>query len=82
MQTIADKITFVRKIARQTDLLALNAAVEAARAGEHGKGFAVVAAEVASSPNAVKLRRRKSAPVRPNGGRRARRRRHARETGA
>ncbi len=31
MQTIAEKITIVREIARQTDLLALNAAVEAAR---------------------------------------------------
>ena len=46
MKNIAEKISFIGEIARQTDLLALNAAIEAARAGDHGRGFAVVASEV------------------------------------
>ena len=46
MRQIADKISVVEELARQTSMLALNAAIEAARAGESGKGFAVVAGEV------------------------------------
>lgn len=44
--SMADELSAVSAIARQTHLLALNAAIEAARAGDAGKGFAVVANEV------------------------------------
>ena len=46
MSLIAEKISIIEDLARNTNMLALNAAIEAARAGDAGKGFAVVASEV------------------------------------
>ncbi len=46
MNKIAQKISIVGEIAKQTNLLAINAAIEASRSGMQGKGFAVVAAEI------------------------------------
>ena len=46
MQQIADEISVIQDIARQTRLLSLNATIEASRAEDFGKAFGVVAYEV------------------------------------
>jgi methyl-accepting chemotaxis protein len=46
IQDIAQKISMIEDIVRQTRMLSLNATIEAARAQEYGRGFSVVASEV------------------------------------
>ena len=58
MQTIAEKISFVQEIARQTDLLALNAAVEAPGPASTAVASPWSLPKCGSSPSAARRRRR------------------------